>query len=90
MMKKLAILIPAAVSLMSLVAVPALAGSELPPPIVRGEVAQPGVVQPGGGPGGLVFTGADVSVWMLLVAGLLMIGIALLFVARRRRTNVSH
>ena len=46
----------------------------------------------GGGNGGtdpLPFTGASLSVGVVLVAGLLLAGIALLFVARRRRRTAA-
>lgn len=48
----------------------------------------------GGGNGGtgdpsLPFTGASLSVGVVLVAGLLLAGVALLFVARRRRRTAA-
>ena len=89
MIKKLGLLVPSAIGLVVLLAVPALAGSELPPPNdpnVRGIVVQP----PGAdATGGIAFTGGNVRMWMVLAVGLLVIGAALLIVGRRRRANAA-
>ena len=82
MMKKLGLLVPMTLCLIALVATPALAGSELPPP--RDPVGGITIVQ---APSGLSFTGANVSVWMVLAVGLLLIGVALLIAGRRRRAS---
>jgi len=87
MMKRLGLLVPSAVCLVVLMAVPALAGSELPPPDdpnVRGVV-----VHPPGATGEIAFTGGNVRMWMVLAAGLLVIGMALLLAGRRRRANAA-
>lgn len=87
MIKKLGLLVPSAISLVVLMAAPALAGSELPPPDdpnVRGVV-----VQPPGVTGGIAFTGGNVRMWMVLAAALLVMGVALLIAGRRRRANAA-
>jgi hypothetical protein len=64
MIRKLGLLVPSAVCLIFVLAAPALAGSELPPPDnpnVEGVVVQPPnvegvVVQPPGATGGIAFT----------------------------------
>jgi hypothetical protein len=87
MTKKLGLLVPSAICLVVLLAVPALAGSELPPPNdpnVRGLV-----VQPRGATGGIAFTGGNVRMWMVLAVGLLVIGAGLLIAGRRRRANAA-
>src|SRR3990172_3550806 len=69
MTKKLGLLVSMTACLIALVATPALAeGSKLPDETDVGAV----VVQD---PSGLSFTGANVSVWMILAAGLLLIGV---------------
>jgi len=81
MTKKLGLLVSMTACLIALVATPALAeGSNLPDETDVGAV----VVQD---PSGLSFTGANVSVWMILAAGLLLIGVALLIAGRRRRAR---
>jgi len=103
MIRKLGLLVPSAICLLVLLAVPALAGSELPPPNdsnVQGIVVRPpgagapnvqGVVQPpgAGATGGIAFTGGNVRMWMVLAAALLVVGLALLIAGRRRRANAA-
>jgi len=87
MIRKLGLLVPSAICLVVLLAVPALAGSELPPPDdpnVHGVV-----VQPPGATGGVAFTGANVRMWMVIAVGLLVVGVALLMAGRRRRANAA-
>jgi len=84
MMKKLGLLVPMTVCLIALVATPAFAGSELPPP--RDAVGGITIVQ---APSGLSFTGANVTMWMVLSVGLLLIGLALLVAGRRRRASAA-
>jgi LPXTG-motif cell wall-anchored protein len=55
-------------------------------PEVRGEV----VVPPGAQPGSTAFTGFDITVWMLAAAALLVLGLGLLFAARRRSRSAAH
>lgn len=83
--------------LVVLLVVPAFAQSDLPSPEasvqptvtqvadapddIAGEVITP--------PGGLAFTGDEVTVWMVIAAGLLVVGSGLLFVARRRAKTAN-
>jgi LPXTG-motif cell wall-anchored protein len=79
-MRKIALVTMSALMALVATAVPALAGSELPPPNdppVLGEVVTP--------PSGTAFTGSDLLPWMLTIAVLLVVGVALLVVSRRRR-----
>lgn len=67
-----------------------LAQAELYPPTAGGGPAGPptGPLVPGGpGPAGpeLPFTGSDITVGMLLVGVLVLVGVALLLLSRRRR-----
>jgi len=85
MFRRLALLVPAAVCLMVLPAVPALAGSELPPPDdpnVGGLV-----VHPPGSTGDIAFTGANIRMWMVVAVCLLVVGVTLFVTGRRRRAN---
>jgi LPXTG-motif cell wall-anchored protein len=84
-MRKLTVLLGVLV-LNVFAAVPALADSVVVPP-----EQPPGgivVVPPGAGsegPGGLAFTGGQVTVWMVLSLALLVLGIGLIVAGRRRR-----
>jgi hypothetical protein len=66
-------------------ALPAFAQSDIPPE-VGGEVVAPPVIEPPGSGEGAstAFTGANVTVWMLIVVALLVVGTALLLAGRRR------
>jgi LPXTG-motif cell wall-anchored protein len=83
-MKRLAFVMLGAVAFIALSAASALAQSNIPPGgddvggevIVRGEVVTP--------PDGTAFTGGNITVWMVLVAGLLLVGLGLWFAGRRR------
>ena len=79
-MKKFGIAVFGVVGFTLLSVTSALAQSTLPDPDVRGEV----VVPPGAGPGGTAFTGTDITVWMIMAAALLLLGVGFLLVARRR------
>jgi len=81
-MKRLASVVLGAICLNLILVVPALAGSELP-----GDPAQPGgtVVRPPGSTDATAFTGADITMWMVLAVGLLVVGVALFLAGRRRR-----
>jgi LPXTG-motif cell wall-anchored protein len=79
-MKRLAIVVVGAISFAQLSASSALAQSSIPDPQVRGEV----VVPPGAESGSTAFTGMDITVWMLAAVALLVLGLGLLFAARRR------
>jgi len=57
MIRKLGLLVPSAICLVVLLAAPALAGSELPPP--DDPNVQGVVVQPPGATGGIAFTGGN-------------------------------
>jgi hypothetical protein len=79
-MRRFALVTMSALVALVATAVPALAGSELPPPgepPVLGEVVTP--------PSGTAFTGGDLVPWVLSIAVLLAIGVTLLLVSRRRR-----
>jgi len=64
----------------------ALAQSNLPEPDVLGKtvVPQEVVVPPGADPGATAFTGTDITVWMVVAAALLLLGVGFLLAARRR------
>jgi LPXTG-motif cell wall-anchored protein len=85
-MKRLAIVVVGAISFALLSASSALAQSSIPDPVVRGEV----VVPPGAQSGSTAFTGIDITVWMLAAAALLVLGLGLLFAARRRARSAAH
>ena len=87
-MKRLAILVTGTICFALLSASSALAQSNVPPggADVRGEV----VVPPGADPGSTAFTGAGITVWMLAAAALLVVGVGLLFAARRRARSAAH
>jgi len=85
-MKRLTILVAGTIPLMLLSATSALAQSNIPEPEVRGEV----VVAPGAQSGSTAFTGIDITVWMFAAAALLVLGVGLLFAARRRARNAAH
>lgn len=81
-MKKLGIAVLGALSLTLLSAITALAqegGSAIPP----GEhEVLPDVIL--NAPGGVAFTGSEITVWMILAVALLVVGVAFLIAARRR------
>ena len=85
-MKRLTIVVVGAISFALLSASSALAQSNIPEPQVRGEV----VVPPGAQPGSTAFTGMDITVWMFAAAALLVLGLGLLFAARRRARSAAH
>jgi LPXTG-motif cell wall-anchored protein len=85
-MKRLTIALAGTISFALLSASSALAQSNIQEPQVRGEV----VVPPGAQPGSTAFTGIDITVWMLAAAALLVLGIGLLFAARRRARSAAH
>jgi LPXTG-motif cell wall-anchored protein len=85
-MKKLTIAVAGTISFVLLSATSALGQSNIPEPEVRGEVVAP----PGAQPGSTAFTGIDITVWMFAAAALLVLGVALLFAARRRARNAAH
>ena len=82
-MKKLAIVAFGAMCAPLFLATPALAGSDLTPPKVLGEVVGK-VADPGAQPGALAFTGTQITVWMVAAAALLLLGVGLLVAARQR------
>jgi LPXTG-motif cell wall-anchored protein len=90
-MKRLAIVVVGAISFALLSASSALAQSNIPGPQVRGEVVVGEVVvPPGAESGSTAFTGMDITVWMLAAAALLVLGLGLLFAARRRARSAAH
>ena len=79
-----------------LTAMPALAQSNVPDPkpdvgpqvIVRAPAGAPGdVVQ---APGGVAFTGSEVTVWMVLTAALLAVGVTFYLLGRRRARAIAN
>ena len=78
-MKRLATVVLGAICLNLMLVAPALAGSEVPPPEPGGTVVRPP------GSDATAFTGADISMWMVLAVALLVVGVALFLVGRRRR-----
>ena len=88
-MRRLGIAAVGALIYSLLSAASAFAQSDIPPE-VGGEVVAPGgdVVVPPGASGGVAFTGTDVAVWMLVAAGLFVVGVAFLIAARRRARRV--
>jgi LPXTG-motif cell wall-anchored protein len=85
-MKRLGIAVLGSLSFTLVSAASAFAQSDIPPN-VAGEVVQPAgeVVQPpGAAPGTTAFTGTDITVWMVVAAAMLLLGIGLLLAARRR------
>jgi LPXTG-motif cell wall-anchored protein len=85
-MKRLTIMLAGTISFALLSASSALADSSIPEPQVLGEVVAP----PGAQPGPTAFTGTDITVWMLAAAALLVLGVGLLFAARRRSRSAAH
>ena len=77
-MRRIALVVTTTVGSLVAMALPAFAGSELPPPNgpgVSGDVVTP--------PGGTAFTGSDVFPWLLAIAVLLAVGAALLIASKR-------
>jgi LPXTG-motif cell wall-anchored protein len=88
-MKRLTVVMVGALSFALLSASSALADSSIQKPQVRGEVVTP----PGAGggvSGSTAFTGIDITVWMFAAAALLVLGVGLLFAARRRARSATH
>lgn len=87
-MKRLGIAALGAVMLVLLLVAPALAQSVIEePPEIGPEVIFPDVVTR---PGGQAFTGIDVTVWMVLAAALLLLGVAFLVAASRRARTAGN
>jgi LPXTG-motif cell wall-anchored protein len=85
-MKRLTIAVAGTISFALLSATSALAQSNIPGPEVRGEVVAP----PGAQAGSTAFTGMDITVWMFAAAALLVLGVGLLFAARRRARSSAR
>ena len=85
-MKRLTIVVAGTVTFALVTASSALAQSSIGDPQVRGEV----VVPPGAQSGSTAFTGIDITVWMFAAAALLVLGLGLLFAARRRARSAAH
>ena len=86
-MKKLAIVAFGAICAPVFLATSALAGSDLTPPEVGGEVVRNvagTVADPGAQAGALAFTGTQITVWMVAAAALLLLGVGLMVAARQR------
>jgi Zn-dependent protease with chaperone function len=79
-MRKAAAVVFAALTFCLLVVAPALAGSEVPPPDgtqVKGEIVHAG---------GTAFTGANISLGIVIMVALLLVSVALFAISRRRAT----
>ena len=63
---------------------PALAQSSIPPG--DDDVLPETIVNP---PGGVAFTGSEVTVWMVVAVALLAVGVAFLVAARRRAKTAA-
>ena len=91
-MKRFGYALVGALSLTLLTAMPALAQSVVPPDvgpqvIVRAPDGAPGdVVQ---APGGVAFTGSEITLWMVLAAALLAVGVTFYVLGRRRARAVA-
>ena len=80
-----------ALSVMLLTAMPALAQSNVAPP---GEDVGPQLIVRAPGdvvqaPGGVAFTGSEVTLWMVLAAALLAVGVTFYLLGRRRARAVA-
>ena len=72
-----------------LTAMPAMAQSNVPEPDVGPQVivrAPENVVQ---APGGVAFTGSEITLWMVLAAALLAVGVTFYVLGRRRARAVA-
>lgn len=76
-MKRLGVVVFATLAFSLALVAPALAGSEIPPPDGGGDAVA-------GGGGGTAFTGANISLGLVLLGALLLLGIGSLIVSRRR------
>jgi LPXTG-motif cell wall-anchored protein len=90
-MRKLGIAVLGVLSMMLLTASTALAqnggaGSPIVPPN-DDDVLPEVIVNP---PGGVAFTGSEVTVWMVLAVALLAVGVAFLIAARRRAKTAGN
>lgn len=81
-MKRVGLVLTAAVSMLVVMANAALA--QYPPTSAPG-----GPTDPGNAPGGgtLPFTGASISWWLVILSALVLTGVVLLFMGRRRRVQ---
>ena len=77
-MKRMAAVVAGATALVMTLAGTALAYTDAPPPTTHGQ----------GDRGGTAFTGGNVSTAVIVAVALLVVGLAALFVARRR--SASH
>lgn len=87
-MKKLGIAVFGALCMTLLTAASALAqtgGSAIPPG--DDDVLPEVIVNP---PGGVAFTGSEVSLWMVLAVALFAVGVAFLIIARRRARTATN
>lgn len=70
--------------LAALTAGPALAQADYPPTEAPTEVAPPAPEE-----AEVAFTGADITLWMVLLVGLVVVGILALYAARRRSKTAA-
>lgn len=83
-MRKLALAAGSVLTYLFVTAATALADSGIPPgenPPVKGNVVTP--------PGGTAFTGANVAMWLAAIAVLVVVGVTLLVVSRRRAASIG-
>lgn len=90
-MKRLAIMVASTMGFVLSLAGTALASSHYPPEGGGVEGGGGGVAGGGGaGAGEVAFTGASVTLGLVLVAALVVIGVAALMIARRRRAVAAQ
>jgi LPXTG-motif cell wall-anchored protein len=82
-MKRILIVVTGAVLALAATATGALAQY---PPTAR-PPTDPGSASGGGTGGALPFTGASISWWLVILAALVLTGVVLLFMGRRRRVQ---
>jgi hypothetical protein len=83
-MRKLALAAGSALTYLLVTAATAFADSGIPPgsePPVHGDIVTP--------PDGTAFTGANIAIWLVAIAALVVVGATLLVVSRRRAASAG-
>ena len=92
-MKRFGYALLAALSLTLLTAMPALAQSSVVGEPVESDVGPQVIVRAPGdvvqAPGGVAFTGSEITLWMVLATALLAVGVAFYVLGRRRARAVA-